>query len=199
MSKNPTKTLLVIRVVSLYALSVVVFLLGIWSIDIVQRSKISHSPIINTVVYQKNTNPTFTAIEGEPVRFVVERLGISLPIIYGYYDNNSDTWSLSGGTVYFATITSRPNDQGGSTFMYGHNQDSTLAKLSDLTAGDSLQIETANNYIFSYRYSYDRRVSLSDTSVLFEKPVKPQLVVMMCEGWFNSIRRLMYFDFVSVK
>ncbi len=137
-------------------------------------------------------------ISGQPSQLIVDRLGISLPIDEGIYDVENDSWNLSNGTVYFANMTSLPNNKNGSTFLYGHNQDDTLAKLGDLAVGDKILIETENNHKFTYRYEKDEYIMPDQTSILYEKPAKPRVVIAICESLFGITRRIMYFNLVEV-
>lgn len=137
-------------------------------------------------------------ISGTPMRFTIERLAIDLPVNNGYYDSKTDEWTLSDDAVYFATITSRPNDNKGNTFIYGHNQPQVIANMKDIRVGDVVEVTTTNDRVFRYSYVRDAIVTPEFTAVLDEDPSKPQLTVMTCEGIWSAERRLMYFDLLEV-
>lgn len=135
-----------------------------------------------------------TIIDGEPLGFKMARLGIDLPIKYGYFDTNDSSWTTSNDAIFYAYGTALPNNQRGNTFLYGHNRDSVIAKLSGLVVGDEVTITTANGHTFIYSYTGDKSVPPDYTDVLRDDPDTPRLTVMTCEGIFSLTRRLMYFD-----
>lgn len=199
MSKLLPKTPLTIRVVFLYVIIGLIGCLIYWTIAILSATTVIIIPPKNQRNY--NTGPIVekVIVDGNPISFKLDRLNINLAVQNGYYDAKSDSWTLSNGTVYFAVMTRLPNNQDGSSFMYGHNQDDTLAKLSDLVIGDRLDIATQNGYIFEYAYSDDEYVVPSYVEILNYKPTSPRLIVSMCEGIFSQTRRIMYFDFIGVR
>ncbi|HWT39717.1 MAG TPA: sortase [Dongiaceae bacterium] len=147
------------------------------------------SPIIGKAHY---------VIQGMPTRIVVPRLNIDLPIQQGTYDAKTGEWTLSNTSAYFATITDEPNDYKGSTFIYGHNRRSVFAAFSGVQQGDEVQIMTDNGHTFTYSYNGDQSVNPDVTSILYEHPQPPQLVVMTCEGLWSTTRRVMYFTLTGV-
>lgn len=187
------------RVVFLYIAIGLVSLLIYWTILILSTTTAVILPVKNYHTPSSGPIVEKIIVDGDPVRLKLDRLNINLETKNGYYDNKSDTWTLSNGITYFAVMTRRPNNQDGSTFIYGHNQDDTLARLSDLIIGDLVDITTSNGYVFSYRYKNDEYVIPSYIKILDYKPTTPVLVVSMCEGIFSQTRRLMYFDFVEVR
>lgn len=146
-----------------------------------------------------STNFNFVQkISGHPTRLIVDRLGLNLPIKTGEYDFANDSWTLSNGVAYYATMTDLPNNKKGSTFLYGHNQDDTLAMLGDLQAGDRIIIETQNNHRFTYQYEKDEYIMPDQTDILYEHPNKPRVVIAICESLLGITRRIMYFNLVEV-
>jgi len=192
--KAAAKIPLLIRVVSLYVV-VGGSMLGVASAmpDPAPPAEIilASSP----VVPESTQTPVIT---GKPVGFKVQRLGIDLPIKDGVYNSKTREWTLSDNAVYFATITSRPNDIRGNTFLYGHNQPQVIAQMKDIRVGDVATITTANGHTFRYAYKRDSVVAPTFTEVLMQNPDKPQLTVMTCEGIWSETRRLMYFKFLEV-
>jgi LPXTG-site transpeptidase (sortase) family protein len=137
-------------------------------------------------------------ISGHPIKVTVTRLGVSLPVIDGTYDQTGDSWTLSDDKAQFATETAAPNDGFGATFIYGHNIPTVFEPLKDLVVGDILTVETDNGYTFTYRYLSDEIVSPEDTSVLDEHSVAPRVTLMTCDGIWSENRRVMYFELQGV-
>lgn len=172
----------------------------VWAVGLIQNPTA-------TVNVETNPEPIATAIKrtstkeiisGQPTRFSIGRLDIDLPVHDGVYDSASQTWTLSTDAVYFATVTTRPNDNRGNTFIYGHNQPQVIGSMQDIKIGDIVTIQTSNNHTFRYAYSHDAIVTPEFTAVLDEDSATPQLTVMTCEGIWSEARRLMYFNLVEV-
>lgn len=187
-----SKIPLIVRVVSLY----VCFGLAGWGgFVLTEVPTLTYTPPVakpQPAVYLRSS------VSGKPVTILVPRLGIELSIIDGAYDKASDSWTLTDDKAQFATITDRPNDGGGNTFIYGHNTDRVFGRLAGLVDGDIVQIKTDNNHTFSYTYSGQQIVQPTNTSVLADDSAKPRLTLMTCEGWLSQTRRIMYFDFKEV-
>jgi len=196
--KLVSKTPLVARVVSLYAVAGLMFV-GYISV----YSRLFPTPDISVsqvIVFAPKVNISARQIiSGHPSRMSIERLGIDLPVSDGVYNDKTGEWSLSDKAVYFATITDLPNDNQGNTFLYGHNQKSVIGRMSGIAPGDIVKIQTTNGHEFSYAYISDELVKPDKTAVLHDSPSKPRLTVMTCDGIWSQARRLMYFDLVEVK
>jgi LPXTG-site transpeptidase (sortase) family protein len=195
LKKITSKIPLVLRAVSLY----VVVGAGAWGavslVDIYTPEPPQVSQVL-TLPKQEVLAPQ--TISGHPVSFSVKRLGINLPVNDGKYDPRTEEWTLSDDAVFFATITTKPNDTRGNTFIYGHNQPQVIEPMKDIVVGDIVTIKTSNGHTFRYEYVRDTIIAPTFTKVLNEDPKKPQLTVMTCEGIWSETRRLMYFDFVEV-
>ncbi len=190
-----TRTPLFLRVVSLYFVAWLMFIIigfggGLNTAKITQPIVQRTSPIVSMAV-----------VDGYPKSFSMKRLGIDLPVRTGVYTKESDSWSLSDDAVYFAPMSSLPNNQRGTTFIYGHNNDNVLAQLSEgIVPGDRVSIVTANGHEFIYEYDKYTLVEPKSTGVLYEKsPTIPKLIVMTCEGIWSQSRKLMYFNLVEAK
>jgi LPXTG-site transpeptidase (sortase) family protein len=134
-----------------------------------------------------------------PKRLVISRLGMDLSVIPGVYDSATKTWTLTDTDVQYASATSLPNDKSGDTLLYGHNTSQVLAPTSGLEIGDIAQVTIEDGRVFTYTYASDRFVDPSDTSVLRQTDSHPQLTLLTCNGLWDTKRRLMVFDFVSVQ
>jgi LPXTG-site transpeptidase (sortase) family protein len=152
-----------------------------------------HKPVVYGDIVLKKI------IDGQPISFAVERLNIALPVKDGAYSADIGGWTLSDDAVYYAQMTALPNNQRGSTLIYGHNQDKVIARLSDLVVGDLATITTENGHIFKYTYVSDAIVPPDLTTILYDNPDQPRLTVMTCEGIWSQTRRLMYFNLVEAE
>ena len=189
-----SRTPLLLRLLLVYAVIVV----GVWGVSLLP------SPSLQPVSLPEYMPPTVIGqpryvVTGEPVRLVVDRLSVDLPVKPGSYDALTGEWTLSEMDAYFATMTDKPNDGRGSTFIYGHNRRSVFAPLADITTGDTVRIMTDNGHTFIYGYSHDAIIKPDMTSVLYEDPINPQLILMTCEGVFSAARRVMYFQLLEVQ
>ncbi|MFZ3010147.1 MAG: sortase [Candidatus Microsaccharimonas sp.] len=190
-----TKIPLVIRAVSLYVIAGA----GLWGGGtIVAAYAPDPLPIAQVVTTPKVKILSHRIVTGHPVTFSIERLGINLPVKDGVYDAQTKDWTLTDDAVFFATITTEPNDTRGNTFIYGHNQSQVIGAMQDIVVGDTLTIQTSNGLTFTYVYSHDSFVAPTFTAALKEDPDVPQLTVMTCEGIWSQSRRLMYFNLLEV-
>jgi LPXTG-site transpeptidase (sortase) family protein len=195
LTNTMTKIPLVLRAVSLY----IVVGAGIWGTGhIVEFYSPKQSSVSQVVAPPKTKIFSQQIISGHPVSFSVERLGINLPVRDGVYDSQTKEWSLSGDAVYFATVTTEPNDTYGNTFIYGHNQVQVIEPMKDIQVGDIVTIKTSNGHTFRYAYTHDSIVAPNFVEALKENPDEPQLTVMTCEGIWSDARRLMYFNLLEV-
>lgn len=193
-----TRMPLFLGAVSLYA-AIAVFVYFGYPTDTAIKSHDENVSVLPNETNQKNkvnygTIVSKTIIDGEPQTFIMDRLGIVLQIKYGYFDSDSNSWTVSDDAIYYAYGTALPNNQRGNTFLYGHNRDSVVAKLSDLVADDEVKIITINGHTFIYSYVSDDSVSPDYVDILKYDPNTPRLTVMTCEGVWSLTRRLMYFD-----
>lgn len=140
----------------------------------------------------------FEYLSGKPKHISLPGLGIALPVVGGDYNPANQTWDLSWDKVQFATTTTQPNNLEGGTFLYGHNTKNVLAKTISIKKNQILQIRTSNDLIFTYRFTHEDHVAPTDDSVLAHAG-EPRLTLMTCGGVWNEYRRVMYFEFESVK
>jgi len=192
------RTPLIFRVASLYVLMYFIITITTLAIQLVGESyyivpAVYHKPVVYGDIVLKKI------IDGQPMEFFVERLNIMLPIKNGTYSADIGGWTLSDDAVFYAQMTALPNNQRGSTLIYGHNQDKVIARLSDLQIGDVATITTDNGHIFKYTYVSDAVVPPDMTTILYDNPDQPRLTVMTCEGIWSQARRLMYFNLVEAE
>jgi len=192
------KTPLFLRVVSLYVVIGMIFGLVFQFQTVQNKTSFNIVPVRQEKIIDQPRPTAKAIIKGEPLSIVLERLDINLPIEAGIYNKDTNDWTLSNDAVYYAQITSLPNDQRGITFIYGHNNKFVLGRLGELVVGDVINLTTKNGHTFTYIYSYDAIVPPDLTTVLYDNPESPQLIIMTCEGIWSQTRRLMYFDLQGV-
>lgn len=192
------KTPLLVRVVSLYVLTG--FVVGVYAyVAPVAQAE----PVVTSADVQKD-QPIAVEAEAEPVtgvprRIELPRIGLVHEVIDGYYDAIRQDWTLTDDKTQYATMTSPLSDTSGQTMIYGHNTAAVLEPVKNVVAGDELLITDASGRVFVYTYTSDRFVAPTDAAVLYEKPENPRVVLMTCEGWLSTTRRLLYFDFKEVR
>jgi LPXTG-site transpeptidase (sortase) family protein len=195
LTKNFAKIPLVLRAVSLY----VVVGIGAWGAGSIIGAYTPEPVQANQVVnLPKKKILSEQILSGHPISFAIEELGINLPIRDGVYNTQTNDWTLSGDAVFFAALTTEPNEASGNTFIYGHNQPQVIGPMKDIAVGDIVTNKTSNGHTFLYEYVRDAIIAPTFTEVLREDPKTPQLTVMTCEGIWSETRRLMYFDLVEV-
>jgi LPXTG-site transpeptidase (sortase) family protein len=136
---------------------------------------------------------------GLPRRIELPRIGLVREVIDGNYDAVTQNWTLTDDKAQYAIMTKPLSDEMGQTMIYGHNSSAVLEPVKQVALGDELLVTSDTGYIFVYSYTHDRFVDPSDTSVLYEEPETPRVVLMTCEGWLSTTRRLLYFDFKEVR
>ncbi len=137
-------------------------------------------------------------VSGEPVRIQIPALHIDLPVIDGYYNKNSKTWTLTKDKVQYATITPQPNNREGNTFLYGHNRPGVFNVLNKVKPGDEVSIMTSNGHTFTYTFRTAYETSPNDVS-LFEYKGAPILTIQTCSGVWYQNRQLFTFDLTKVQ
>ncbi len=183
-----------VRIAGLYALAAVAML------GIVAVQPLFRPPYSTPSSYVYIPEPVVKIVQsGKPIRLEVKRLNLSLPIKDGEYDAQTREWTLDDTSAFFATMTDRPNDDRGSTFIYGHNRLSAFEPLAGIRKGDIVTIYTKNGLAFDYVYSRDASIKPDMTKVLYEDPKRPQLILMTCEGILSETRRTMYFNLKEVR
>ena len=145
-----------------------------------------------------STNTVPAKIQGEPVQVEIPALSISLPIIPGYYDAKTGTWTLTKDKVQYATSTPLPNTESGNTFIYGHYRKNVFASLHKIPSGGIAIIKTADGHTFYYRLSSVRTVSPNDSDGVFNYQGKPILTIQTCTGLLYEKRQLFTFELMRV-
>ena len=181
------------QVLPVHLLIVSFFLLPVWK---------HHAAVANAMAAEKAAQHNLAVeqaakdsqVSGQPVRVLLPRLGIDLPIIDGVYNFNSSSWSVSNSTANYAKNTAAPNNKTDKTLIYGHWTSGVFGPTKDLQPGDTAYIYTDNGHILVYRYEYKTAVKPTDTHVFEDFKGRPGLVLMTCEGSWAQDRRLMFFN-----
>lgn len=195
------KTPLALRVVSLYAVIGLVAGVYVSIPSSVEATNSSTSPV--TVYEQPHSEPVAPFVPENvsdlPRKIELPRIGLVRDVIDGYYDTSTQEWTLTDDKVQYASMTSKINSISGQTVLYGHNTSAVLEPVRYVEEGDELLVTTENGHVLVYEYTHDRFVYPTDASVMYESPETPKVVLMTCEGWFSTTRRLLYFDFKEIR
>jgi len=137
-------------------------------------------------------------ITGVPTSLSIPSLNINLAVIPGYYDANSQAWTLTTDKVQFATPTAQPNNAAGNTFLYGHARTNVFGSLPKIRAGAQAVVTTSNGHTFYYTLSSTRVVDPSDSDSVFNYQGKPILTLQTCVGLLYQNRELLTFNLEQV-
>lgn len=136
-------------------------------------------------------------IIGTPERIAVPAVNISLKIIPGYYNPDSQSWTLSLTDAQWGVMTAKPNNKSGSTFIYAHARQNVFSELPKVKPGDEAIVSSDNGHTFTYRFISSVETVPTDTS-LFDYNGKPILVLQTCSGLWYQYRQLFTFDLVKI-
>lgn len=155
--------------------------------------------LVKTTGSEQPANQAIKVVAGLPVRIVVPASAIDIPLDPGYYNPNTETWTLNGYKAQFDMYSALANNISGDSFVYGHNNDFVFGSLRHNTpqAGATAYIYTANGHIFQYSFSQIYSLGPTDTSVLSEGG-PPTLTIQTCTGSLNEWRTLYVFNFDKV-
>lgn len=189
-----------LKPVTLFALVGMLLLAGGVALLIeIYRSRVSDlaiAPPTDVAVVTQHTQATPGYIGGEPTRILIPSLHIDLPVIPGYYNKQTRTWTLTTNSVQYATMTPEANNQGGNTFLYGHYRSNVFASLHTIQSGAQAIIQTSNGHTFYYQLSGVRVVSPGDSDSVFKYTGAPVLTVQTCTGLFFQNRQLFTFNLI---
>ena len=143
------------------------------------------------------TTQTKPIIAGVPTRIIISSLGMDLNVGTGSYDSNTNSWTIDDTKAYFADVSVPLNNRGGTTVIYGHNQESVFGSLHNIQPNAEGIIYSDNDYIFHYVYQSMRQVLPNDTTI-FQDSGKPVLVLLTCSGGWDTYRSLYTFKLETV-
>lgn len=136
------------------------------------------------------------AISGTPVRLVIKKLDVNLPVGIGSYDPATKDWTLGSTKAYYADVSLPANDSNGVTLLYGHAQAPVFHRLSELRPGTRAEVYTSNKRVFHYKYQKVENVVPTDTSI-FTANGSPRLVLQTCTGAWDMYRAMYTFNFIN--
>jgi LPXTG-site transpeptidase (sortase) family protein len=154
----------------------------------VEAQGLKNTPLI------KNDSPLIT---GTPDHISIPDVNIDLAVIPGYYNPNDQSWTLTLDKAQWGAMTSKPNNKGGVTYIYGHYRVHVFYTLPKIQPGSLATVTTENGHTFTYRYTSSIVTKPEDTS-LFKYQGKPILVLQTCTGAWYQYRQLFSFDLIQV-
>lgn len=152
------------------------------------------SQLLNNTVPKDDGSPLIT---GTPTHITIPSVGIDLNVIPGYYYPKSQTWTLSLNDAQYATMTAKPNNKSGDTFIYAHYRLHVFYTLPHVKAGDQAVITTANGHTFTYTF-LSSTITSPDNTALFNYKGQPILVLQTCTGVQFQNRQLFVFNLSKV-
>ncbi|NCU29826.1 sortase [Candidatus Saccharibacteria bacterium] len=135
---------------------------------------------------------------GLPLKITIPDTNIDLPVIDGYYDEDSQSWTLTDTNAQFAVMTTRPNSISGNTFIYGHALDDVFGGLGGIRHDSLAYVATDQRQQFVYRFRDSFTVTPEDSSFLSYEG-KPILTLQTCSGTFYQNRTIYVFDLKEVQ
>jgi len=148
----------------------------------------------------KNTKPIVTSaplITGTPTHISIPDVNIDLPVIPGYYYPKDKSWTLTLDNAQWGTMTSKPNNKGGETYIYAHYRVHVFYTLPNVQPGDLATVNTENGHTFTYKF-INSTVTVPEDTSLFTYKGKPILVLQTCTGAWYQYRQLFVFNLVQV-
>lgn len=136
------------------------------------------------------------AISGTPIRLVIKKLSLNLPVGTGSYDSATKEWTLSATKAYYADASLPANDSNGVTLIYGHAQAPVFYRLPELRPGARAEVYTNNKRVFHYKYQKVENVAPTDTNI-FTASGPPRLILQTCAGAWDTYRAMYAFAFVN--
>lgn len=137
-------------------------------------------------------------ISGHPVRIVAPTVGVDMPVVDGFYDSTTGSWTLYSDKAQFAAMTTEPNDTSGQTFIYGHATQRVFGKLLNMHNGDQVEVYTSNGYKFTYTLKQTEVVTPQNTGILGYTG-SPRLLLQTCVGVWSEDRKFFILDFTKVE
>lgn len=165
----------------LISLGIIFYVLGIYNIWLVKNP--------NRLAFQKYSyaNEVHTEKDAKltaPVRIIIKKQNIDLPIIPSHIINNE--WeTTSMGASYLAS--SPIPGQKGNSVIYAHNWASLFGNLVNVAPGDEVQIQYRDNTIRTFIVKYTSTVAPETYSILNPTTDK-RITLYTCTGFMDSHR-----------
>lgn len=132
----------------------------------------------------------------EPQAIDIPAIHLHKRVVAGEYDFSQNNWSISKEYAHFAVLSEVPNALEGTTVIYAHNSSELFGDIGELKKNDMVFLKTKIGKTFAYTYSHSEDVNPMDVSV-FTGQGPSKLTLITCTGKNNSMRKLIYLDFVS--
>ncbi|HSX06450.1 MAG TPA: sortase [Candidatus Saccharimonadia bacterium] len=156
------------------------------------------SSVTNTGIAPTEVAPLEGYVSGTPTSLNIPSLNMYLPVVPGYYDASSQTWTLTTTKVQFATTSSLPNNQSGNTFIYGHARTNLFGSLPKIQAGAEAIVATSNGHHFFYTLNNTKVIDPSNYNTVFGYRGKPVLMLQTCVGLLYQSREILTFNLEKV-
>jgi LPXTG-site transpeptidase (sortase) family protein len=176
------------------AIGIVLILIGLFLWHIRADYEVTNSAPQSTSTVQAAA-PKSATISGQPNHISVPSLGMSIPVIPGYYYQATKEWTLTLSDVQYATITPPPNNASGNTYLY---RPEVFARLHLIKIGADVVITTTNEHTFTYQLESVHSTIPTDDS-LFHYQGPPILTIQTCTGTFFQYRQLFTFKLVGAQ
>lgn len=134
--------------------------------------------------YQPPKNITAAPGGRAPVRLVISRLGIDLPVEEAVIVNN--LWPVSGRAALHLDASPIPGDVGNSV-IYGHNWASLLGPLKSARVGDQIEVTLGDAATRLFRVEYLAVVTPDQTHIL-DQTSDRRLTIYTCVGFLDGKR-----------
>jgi LPXTG-site transpeptidase (sortase) family protein len=146
---------------------------------------------------EPSSQETASLAKSFPNRLQVTSVGIDLTVAKGYYNQDTQKWTLSRNKAHFATMTDMPNTETGNTYIYGHNRKEVFTPLTKIKPGAEAIVYTESGQKFTYRLARSITTKPDDSSMLFYKG-SPILTLQTCTGALYQNRTLYVFELTGV-
>lgn len=136
---------------------------------------------------------------GNPLRIEISKVGVNLPVQFGTYDHESQTWTIEKYKAYFAELSDVPNGKDAHTVIYAHNQKSEFYNIKDLIVGDEIVVYTNDGYRLTYVMDSFEFVDPNWGGLFDVDFDNPHLTLITCSGGGDEYRRLVHASLVNVE
>jgi LPXTG-site transpeptidase (sortase) family protein len=143
--------------------------------------------------------PVATVISGRPTRISAPSVGIDLPVVDGFYNQSTGEWTLNPKQAQFATPSKLPNNENGTTYIYGHDTQAVFNRLHKLKVGAEVALSTDNGHLFIYRFTDSVITTPYAVAEVTAPSEEPRLSLQTCYGPTSADRRIFHFEFVRVE
>ena len=172
------------------------FLASAWILPAIERA---NTPVVYAAPRADESKPVVNeepTIIGTPTHIAFPSVDISIDVAPGYYDASNGSWTLSKDKAHYATVTDKPNNKTGNTFIYGHNRWQVFTGLLNAKVGDKAIVTTDNGHTFTYVLREIVDTDPTDTTYM-QTHGSPILTVQTCSGFWYENRRMFTFDLVE--